>query len=297
MRHAIGGLRFAVIAMISVSLAGAAGNGGGARKDPVLTARHLNQGASLKVFNATGAVRFVGWSHDSLEVRGDVSPRNRYYGVGDANGAKIGMEETRPGEPPTHGDLTIFVPRGTTVSVKTVDGNIDATDVSGWFYTIAGAVRIGGGAKSIDVDAMRGDVDLGVSVPWMRVRAGAGHVSLHGTVPDADVSTIGGTLDVNGAGVVRGQFASVTGDIHWTGAPAAGAILDFSNHSGAIDFALPRSTAATFSLSTVSGTISNGFAQLRPVSQAERSLRVTFGRGGADVAVRTFKGAIRMRPQ
>jgi hypothetical protein len=33
------------------------------------------------------------------------------------------------------------------------------------------------------------------------------------------------------------------------------------------------------------------------VSQSERSVRVTFGKGGADVAVRTFKGAIRMRPQ
>jgi hypothetical protein len=47
----------------------------------------------------------------------------------------------------------------------------------------------------------------------------------------------------------------------------------------------------------VSGLISNGFQQLRPVSQPDRSVRLTFGRGGADITVRTFKGAIRVRPQ
>lgn len=272
-------------------------HGQSARKDPVLTTRHLNQGASLKVFNFTGAVKLVGWSHDSIEVRGDITPRRRYYASGDANGMKIGVDDGPMNEPPPRGDLTIFVPRGTTVSVKTVNGNIEADDISGWFYTVAGGVRIGGNAKSIEVDAMRGDVDIGVSVPWLHVRAGEGHVVVHGVVTDADVSTIGGGLDVTSPAIQRGQFASVAGDIRWTGAPARGAILDFSNHTGAVEFVLPRSTVATFSLSTVSGTIANGFAQVRPVSQSERSVRVTFGKGGADVAVRTFKGTIRMRPQ
>lgn len=288
---------FVFAAVLATPLVSATNELRGTRKEPVLTARHLKQGASLKVFNATGAVRFIGWSHDSLEVRGNVSPRNRYYAVSDSIGAKIGMEEARAGDTPTHGDLTIFVPRGTQVSVKTVNGNIDATDVSGWFYTVAGGVHIDGTAKTIEVEAMRGDVDVGVATPWLHVRAGAGHVILHGAVEDADVTTIGGALDIATAGIMRGQFASVSGDIHWAGAPASRAILDFSNHSGAVEFALPRSTVGTFALSTVSGMISNGFQQVRPVSQSDRSVRITFGRDGADVTARTFKGAIRLRPE
>jgi hypothetical protein len=267
-----------------------------ARTAPVLTARHMNKGASLKVFNPTGSVRLVGWSHDSLEVHGDVSPRKRYYAAGDANGAKVGMEESGANETPAQGDLIIYVPRGTQASVKTANGNIDATDISGWFYAIGGGVHISGTAASIEVDAMRGDVEISAVVPWLHVRAGAGHVVVHGAVTDADVTTIGGALDIAGAGIMRGQFSSVTGDIRWSGPPAMKAILDFSNHSGAIEFALPASTGATLSLSTVTGIISNGFAQIHPVSQAERSIRVTFGRGGADVAARTFKGAIRVKP-
>ena len=267
------------------------------QKEQVLTARHMNSGGSLKVFNPAGSVKLVGWSHDSIEVRGEVTPHRRYYAAGDAKGWKVGIDDGPMNDPAPHGDLTIYVPKGTEVSVKTVSGKIEADDISGWFYTIAGDVRIAGSAKSIDVDAMRGDIDIGVSVPWLRVRAGEGHVTVHGVVTDADVSTIGGKVDITSGAIQRGQFASVAGDIHWNGAPARGAILDFSNHTGAVEFVLPRSTVANFSLSTVSGTIANGFAPVRPVSQSERSMRVTFGKGGADVSVRTFKGTIRMRPQ
>jgi len=289
--------RLAVAAVIAMPLVSAKDAERAVRKDPVLTARHLNKDASLKVFNATGAVRFVGWDHDSIEVRGDVTPRNRYYGIVERDGAKVGMEETREGEPPTRGDLAIFVPRSTLVSAKTVNGNIDVTDISGWFYTVAGAVHVAGTAKTIDIDAMHGDVDIGVTVPWLRIRAGAGHVLLHGAVEDADITTIGGALDIASPGIMRGQFASVSGDIHWVGSPAPRAILDFSNHRGAVDFTLPRSTTGTFSLSTVSGSILNGFAQLHPIAQTDRSIRLTFGQGGADITARTFKGVIRIKPE
>lgn len=264
---------------------------------PLLTARHLDSRASVKVFNPTGAVQLVGWDRDSLEVRGIVSPRSGYYVAGDAKGVKLGVNEADAGAPPAHGDITIHLPRGASVSVKTVNGAIDATDATGWFYTIAGAVRMRGTAKSIEIETMRGDVELNAAVPWLRARAGSGHVSVHGAAQDVDVSTISGSLDVATGEIARGQFASVSGDIHCVGAPAAGAILDFSDHSGAVEFALPRSATGRFTLSSVTGTIVNGFTSVRPVSRDQRSVRFTLGRGDADVTVRTFKGAIHVRPE
>jgi hypothetical protein len=297
MTNPIRAVRFVFASTLLSALVGAGGGAVVARGDPVLTARHLNQRSSIKVFNPTGAVRLVGWDHDSLEVRGEVSPRKRYFAAGDANGMKLGVDEASAGEAPAHGDLTIYLPRGTQVAVKTVNGDIFATDVSGWFYTIAGAVHVAGTAASIEVEAMRGDVDLNATVPWLHARGGSGHVVVRGAAKDVDVSTISGALDVAGGETMRGQFASVSGDIRFAGAPAAGAILDFSNHSGAIDLALPRASSGTFTLSTITGTITNGFAQLRSVAQEERAVHVNLGRGGADVTVRTFKGAIRLRPQ
>lgn len=296
MRHE-SAARCALAALLFLPLVSGDGAGQGMREEPVLTARHLNANASVKVFNPTGAVRLIGWSHDSLEVRGNVAPRKRYFASGDANGVKLGVDEAGAGEAPAHGDITIRLPRDAHVAVKTVNGNIDATDASGWFYTIAGVVHVAGTASSVEVESMRGDVELSVSGPWLRARSGEGRVTLRGAVKDVDVSTISGSLDVAGGGIMRGQFASVSGDINFAGAPATGAILDLSNHSGAVEFAWPRSAPGTFTLSTVEGTIVNAFASLRPVSQPQRSVRFSLGRGGADVTVRTFKGAIRVRPE
>jgi DUF4097 and DUF4098 domain-containing protein YvlB len=226
-----------------------------------------------------------------------VSPRNAYFAVGYARGMKIGVDDPRPGQPAPRGDIAIYLPRGTQVSVKTVNGDIDAADVSGWLYTVAGAVRVSGTAATIEVEDMRGDVDLNATVPWLRARDGSGRMTVRGAVQDADISTISGALDVPDGGIMRGQFASVSGDIRWNGAPAAGAILDFSNHSGAVDLALARGAAGAFTLSTIEGTIANAFAAVRPVAQEQRSAHFRIGSGGGDVTVRTFKGAIHVRPR
>jgi len=55
-----------------------------------------------------------------------------------------------------------------------------------------------------------------------------------------------------------------------------------------------------FDLSTIGGTIENGFTDARPAASSTtrtRTLRVRLGSGGAHVTVRTFKGAIRLNPR
>ncbi|MGH7619946.1 MAG: hypothetical protein ACREPM_22255, partial [Gemmatimonadaceae bacterium] len=108
--------------------------------------------------------------------------------------------------------------------------------------------------------------------------------------------TVDGELDVATPAVMRGRFASVTGDIRYAASPASGAIFDFSNHSGAVDMALPRDASAALDLSSVMGTVENGLAQARPVAGGAHSLRVTLGHGDAQMTVRTFKGVVRLRP-
>jgi hypothetical protein len=144
---------------------------------------------------------------------------------------------------------------------------------------------------------MSGNVDLNVVTPWARARTGDGNLLIRGEPQDVDASTIGGTLSIASAAILRGQFGSVSGDVHYAGSPAAAAIFDFSNHSGAIDLLLAKSVSGVFSLSSILGAIENGFSEIRPISSTPHSIRVSLGRGGAQVAARTFKGTIRLRPQ
>lgn len=264
---------------------------------PILGARALQPTAAFKIWVPAGQVRLVAWDRDSILVRGHVPKSENFYFSGNFAGMKLGVEKTSPRGESAQSNIVAYVPRRGKVSVKTVTASIDGAGVSGWFYSVSGPIHLSGAATSIEVESMNGSLDLDVTTPWLRARTGDGHLLLRGAPQDVDASTIGGTLDVAATTVLRGQFGSVSGDIHYVGSPAPGAIFEFSNHSGAVDLLLPQSTSGVFTLSSIVGPIENGFTAVRPIVSATHSLRLSLGRGGSQVAVRTFKGPIRLRPQ
>jgi hypothetical protein len=287
-------LRAVLIALCAAS--GAAAQPGPA-DGPLLRARHATSAPQIKMFNPAGSVRLVGWDRDSVVVRGRIAKGEAFYFAGNESGMKLGIDEHSDNRPMARCDLVVYLPRRSQVSLKTVTGDIIATDVSGWFYTVSGGVHLSGSATTIDVQSMSGNVDLDVVTPWVRARTGDGNLLVRGEPQDVDASTIGGTLSIASAAILRGQFGSVSGDVHYAGSPAAGAIFDFSNHSGAIDLLLAKSVSGVFSLSSILGAIENGFSEIRPIASTPHSIRLSLGRGGAQVTARTFKGTIRLRPQ
>jgi hypothetical protein len=264
---------------------------------PLLRARRATRAPQVKAFNPAGSVRLVGWDKDSVVMHGRVAKGETFYLVGSDSGMKLGITEHSDNRPMARCDLVVYLPRRSQVSLKTVTGDITASDVSGWFYTVSGGVRLSGSATTIDVQSMSGNVDLDVVTPWVRARTGDGNLLVRGEPQDVDASTIGGTLSIASTAILRGQFGSVSGDVHYAGSPAAGAIFDFSNHSGAIDLLLAKSVSGVFSVSSILGAIENGFSEVRPIASTPRSIRLSLGRGGAQVTARTFKGTIRLRPQ
>src|SRR5262249_49473195 len=175
--------------------------------------------------------------------------------------------------------------------------SIIAEGVGGWFYTVSGTIRLSGDVGHVDVESIRGDIDLNASAMLVKARTGRGHMVVGGSPQDVDASTVSGPLDVATSSVMRGRFGSVTGDIRYAAAPAPGAVFDFSDHAGTVSLLLPRSTSSRLELSSVTGTIANGFTQIRPVATGAHTLTVRLGAGEAHMNVRTFKGAIRLSPQ
>jgi hypothetical protein len=269
----------------------------GAAEGPVLGAHALRPGAALKVWVEDGRVRLVAWDRDSIIVRGHVGRGEGFFIGGDSNGMKFGTEKRPSRGVAGHSDIVAYIPRRSPVSVKTVSATIDAAGVSGWFYSVSGTIHLSGRATSVEAESMNGSLDLDVTTPWLRARTGDGHLLLRGAAEDVDVSTISGTLDIAATTVRRGLFGSVSGDIHYAGSPLEGGIVEFSNHSGNVELLLPRSVSGVFALTSIVGSIENGFARAQPIVASPRSLRVSLGRGGSQVTVRTFRGAIRLRAQ
>lgn len=287
----------------AVAAAAGASPGAGAQATttlPIIRARSLAAGAPVKVFFPSGHIRIEAWDRDSIEVRGRIPRAERFYMAGDRNGVKLGVDDHPDGSDVRPGDIVLRVPRGSQLSVKTASAAITGHDVSGWFYSVSGVIRLSGTASSVEAESMAGDVKLDVSVPWERARTGGGRLVVTGAPADLDAATVRGSLDVQSAAVMRGRFASVEGDIRYTGLPDADGVFEFSNHSGAVELLLPRGVSATLELSSITGTIENGFTPMRAAAGAGGhggTLRVQLGGGGSRMTVRTFKGTIRLQPR
>ncbi|HEY4306100.1 MAG TPA: DUF4097 family beta strand repeat-containing protein [Gemmatimonadaceae bacterium] len=269
---------------------------------PVLGARRASPTISIKAWNPAGSIRFIGWDKDSVVMRGRVGHNVRLEFSGQSNapkvdGLKLGVEGHWTDGDAQPSDLVVYMPRGGRVAVRTVSADISANGVSGYFYTVSGNIRMSGQAASIEAETMNGSLDMNVATPWMKVRAGDGNLLLRGQPQDVDASTVAGTLSIATSTILRGQFASVTGDIHFVGDPPSHAILDFSSHSGTLDLLLPQSASAMLALSSITGAIENGFSRVRPTALTTQSIRLSLGRGDAQVTARTFKGPIRLRAQ
>lgn len=264
-----------------------------------LGARRASPDVGVKIFVTSGSLRLVAWDRDSIVVRGRVAPTDRFFllgGKGDSS-YKLGVEPRRGDSPAASSDIVIYLPRRAELAVKSVDASITAEGVGGWFYTVSGAIRLSGDVAHVDAESIRGDVDLGVSAMLVKARTGRGHMVVRGSPQDVDVSTVGGPLDVATSSIMRGRFGSVTGNIRYAASPAPGAVFDFSDHAGTVSLVLPRATSSRLELSSVTGSIANGFTQIRPVSAGAHTLTVRLGAGEAHMNVRTFKGAIHLSPQ
>ncbi len=283
--------------LIAIALVARSAAGQSAADGPVLQAHGVDSTVSINLYVPAGSVRLVAWDRDSVVVRGRVSRNAKlFFGAPGRQGVKMGVEgNSQADSEPSN--LVIYMPRRGRVSVRTASASIVGEGVSGSFSSSSGAVRLSGVVSSVEAESMNGSLDLDLTTPFLRARTGDGHLLIRGAPQDVDASTIGGTLDIIAPKVARGQFVSVSGDIHWIGSPARGSVFDFSNHSGAVDLALPSSASVALSLSSVSGPIENGFTRVRPIASPPRTLRFNLGDGDAHVSVRTFKGAIRVRPE
>lgn len=127
----------------------------------------------VKVWNPSGTLKLVAWDRDSLHVEGTAPKWAQFFFSGVRGGVKFGIEEDVKGELPKVA-MTVWVPRGSRVSAKTVDATIEADNVSGYYTTVSGGMRVTGSLRELQVESLRGAIDVDVRAPWVRVMGGEG---------------------------------------------------------------------------------------------------------------------------
>lgn len=251
----------------------------------------------VKVWNPSGTLKLVAWDRDSLHVEGTAPKWAQFFFSGVRGGVKFGIEEDVKGELPKVA-MTVWVPRGSRVSAKTVDATIEVDNVSGYYTTVSGGMRVTGSLRELQVESLRGAIDVDVRAPWVRVMGGEGDASIRGTVDDLAAATVAGRLTVNVGAATRARLETMTGDLVAQVALQAQGSLELDSHAGTVELVLAHNARVDIDATTVAGEIRNLFDDRR--AQPGRAgkgatLTIATDPAGARVVIRTYKGAIVLR--
>ncbi len=272
--------------------------------------RTVEADVDVEVFNVAGSVRITGWDRNEVQVEGTLGEgieRLAFENDGEGVEIRVIIPSSRRRDPErqvgaTH--LEIMVPRGASVSVETLAATITVLDVDGSvsMESSAGGITYNGGAVEIEAGSAAGDIEVSASAPGasVDVEGVAGSVMVQFTDASVQASTLTGNLRVIGGRLRDGDFESVSGSLYFEGEIAPGAQLDFENFNGSIELLIPGDTAASFDITTYSGSIETEFGfEGRSVEaySPEQEAEFTLGDGGdnAAVSIETFSGTVRVR--
>jgi DUF4097 and DUF4098 domain-containing protein YvlB len=282
---------------------------------------------ALDLANISGDVRVTGGG--SSEIRVEATKRVRHRDADEARrlldelrvemttiGRRVEVRTIYPRRREGSGersvsasvDYVVTVPKGASVAVKTISGDVRVAEVAGEIRAeaVSGDVTIATAPNVAVARTVSGDVTV-------RDAGGASLLTL-GTVSGSVIATgvrartlecgtVSGDLRLSALQVERLQAKSVSGDIEFGATVARGGRYDVTSHSGDIRVTVPGDgpgfelDASTFSGSvrsdlpiTLRTDPSAGSARGRGASS--RTIRGTYGDASALLSVRTFSGSV-----
>jgi DUF4097 and DUF4098 domain-containing protein YvlB len=246
-----------------------------------------------------GSVVVHGWDKDTVMIRGTLGAGDNFFMGGGYTGAKMFVEAANDRDPKP-ARLEVWVPSRVRLWVKTATANIDVSGVDGGLdlYVVSGTIDVTGNPHELNAEAIDGDIHITGSPPWVRAKSASGTIVFQGASSDAAFSTVSGAVKVDGGVFERTKIETVTGNINFSGRLDRSGAFDFDTHSGTIDIAIPDKTAASFSVVTIAGSITNNVSKDSPIpGRFGRGAELTMDAsgGGAKVSVRTFKGPVILR--
>jgi hypothetical protein len=257
---------------------------------------------SVKLFAAVGDIRVIGWDKDSVELSGVVPTgvKAQLFGGSPMERSK-GMKmfvEAPAEQSGREGRLTLRVPHGARIWLKTGSADMDVTGITGGLdlNVVGGSITVHGNPKELRAESMDGSVTIDGAPEWLRAKTATGDITMHGGV-DVGASTISGTIRTSGGEVERAKLESTTGAISFASPLARGASVELETHSGPIDIQLPFKSDVEIDAATITGAIDNQWSRPRPVPGSEgrgMTLQISSG-GGPHITARSFKGTVQLR--
>jgi DUF4097 and DUF4098 domain-containing protein YvlB len=294
-------------------------------QDRVDQRRAAGATGSVEVTLGAGSVTVIGWSRNEVRVTGTLGRSGESVEF-DETGDRLVVRVVprRGGQASANLEVRIPARRSATVrtvsasaSVEDVDGLVDVRTVSGRARvsgsprevtassrsggievdantarvnatTVSGGVRVSGAARElVEASSVSGSLDLRAATREVRANSVSGTVRARGVTGRTTATTVSGNVHVEGSRVA-GTFRSVSGSVRVDGGLDPSGGLSFTTHSGDVELVLARGAALEVDFSTFSGHLTSSFAAV--MGGTDRQRRISVGRGGPTVSIRTFSG-------
>ncbi|MGB7924973.1 MAG: DUF4097 family beta strand repeat-containing protein [Pyrinomonadaceae bacterium] len=203
-------------------------------------------------------------------------------------------------------DITLDVPRGASVQVKTRDGEIEVADVAdARLETLSGYVAMRHIGRRVEASSVSGDVSLDGSGGPVRLRSISGSIEASNArtldaTDDFEANTVSGDVMLSQVAHSRVEARTVSGIVSMKGPLARGGRYDFKTTSGDMMFTLPDDSSFRISARIPQGEIVTDFSlkdanRPNPANPGPQFLTGTHGTGDATLDLYSFSGTVHLR--
>lgn len=250
--------------------------------------------ASIRIYNLAGTTRIVGWERDSIAVTGMTPPGATFFMGGSGRVAKLGIEADEKNKVVSGGRLEVRVPRNARVWVKSAEGGIEVSDLTGEvdLSTVGGSIKVTGTLRLVTAESMEGDLEISGATPLVRVKTGGGKILLRQLGGDVIASTVSGPIIATEAQISSARLETVSGPVSYSGSIDRRGSLNIQTHSGDIELMLPATIGAEFDLASTGGHVTVALPAKTPKPIKSRTIFFANAGGGAQIVARSFKGQI-----
>jgi hypothetical protein len=220
------------------------------------------------------------------------------------NRVEVRTAYPRPRNFPGSVDFTVSVPEDANVTIKTLSGNVRATNIKGALRAeaVSGNVSAAADRRLEALKCVSGDIEIidASADDLIAASTVSGNISVRGLKARAiQLGSVTGNIRVDDSQADRMEVRAVNGTIDYAGDLAKNGRYQFISHSGDIRLVLSGTTGFVVRANSFSGTVRSDFAigrrggggEGQPV-QGPRAIRGSVGDASAMLAARAFSGNV-----
>ena len=254
----------------------------------------------VTIFNMAGSVNVEGWSRKVVEVTGllgDDVEEFVFERDGDEIEIKVKVPERQKGRIDITSELTIHVPKGSSIEVATISADIEVEGVQGEqeLQSVSGDIVTQGFAAEVVAESVSGDIDVqgdGKNTD-AELASVSGDVTAENLAGSVAAESVSGDVVVAGGSFDRAMIETVSGDIVYRSTLRKDGKLHVETVNGDVDINFVGDVSARIDIDTFNGDIENyAREKAEKLGKYAPGLELSFteGAGEGRVAISTLNG-------